>query len=95
MSPLSILRTPPPDVAVEITARHVAAVVLAGGASGQARVAAHAVEPLPPGAVTPALNGVNLARPGDVVQALTRAWSALGRRPKRVALAVPDGMAKV
>jgi Tfp pilus assembly PilM family ATPase len=95
MNLLSVLRTPPPDVAIEITPRHVVAVAIEGDRPGRFRVTGHAIEVLPPGAVTPALNAANISRPADVAQAITRAWVSLGRKPKRVALVVPDGVAKV
>lgn len=95
MSPLSFLQTPPPDVAIEIAPRHVAAVTVTGDRAGDCRLVRHAVEPLPAGAVVPALNATNIVRPADVAQAVARAWTALGRAPKRVALVVPDGATKV
>ncbi len=94
MSTFSLVRTPPPDVTVEITPRHVVALALDGSAGGF-RVAAHAVEALAPGAVVPALNAQNVVRPGEVAAAVATALAALGRRARRVALVVPDGCAKV
>jgi Tfp pilus assembly PilM family ATPase len=58
-------------------------------------VTGHAIEALPPGAVTPALNAANIPRPADVAQAISRALAAVGRKAKRVALVLPDGVAKV
>ncbi len=95
MSALSLFHTPPPDVAVEIAPDRVVALAVTGDRGGATRVAAHAVEALPPGAVTPALNASNITRPADVAQAVSRAFSTLGLRPRRVALVVPDGVAKV
>jgi Tfp pilus assembly PilM family ATPase len=95
MNLLSLLRTPPPDVAIEITPRHVVAVAIDGDRPGRFRMTGYTIASLPPGAVTPALNAANISRPADVAQAITRAWGALGRKPKRVALVVPDGVAKV
>jgi type IV pilus assembly protein PilM len=94
MRGLSLLRTPPLQVAVEIGSRHVVAVSLAGR-SGALRVAGHAVEPLPEGAVIPSLNAPNIAAPAQVTAAITRAFGALGGRPRRVGLVVPDPVAKV
>jgi len=90
-----LLRTPPPAVAVDITPRHVAAVEVCGSREGGFRVTRYGVEPLPPGVVVPSLNASNVARPADLAQALTRVWDRLGHRPKRVALVIPDGVAKV
>jgi len=95
MSALSLFQSQPPDVAVEIAPHHVAAVAVTGPASGPVRVSAFAVEALAPGAVVPGLNASNLPRPADVSDALSRAFKTLGQRPRRVALVVPDGMAKV
>jgi Tfp pilus assembly PilM family ATPase len=95
MSAVSFFQTPPPDVAVEIAPNRVVALAVTTDRGGAARVAAHAVEALPPGAVVPALNASNIARPGDVAQAISRAFATLGYRPRRVALVVPDAVAKV
>src|SRR5690349_5240230 len=83
-----------PTVAVEI-ARHrisAASMVERDGALG---VTAHAVEPLPPGAVSPSLNASNITDPRAVAQALQRVFERIGVRPRRVALAIPDSVAKV
>ncbi len=58
-------------------------------------VTAHAIEPLPPGAVVPSLNAVNIADPKAVASALRLVFERMGVRPKRVALAIPDSVAKV
>ena len=58
-------------------------------------VTAHAVEVLPPGAVVPSLNATNIADPKVVGAALRRVFERMGGRPKRVALAIPDSVAKV
>jgi len=53
------------------------------------------VELLPPGAVTPALNSTNIADVKEVASALKRVFERMEIRPKRVALAIPDAVAKV
>jgi Tfp pilus assembly PilM family ATPase len=58
-------------------------------------VSAHAIEHLPPGAVVPGLNSSNIADTRAVASALQRVFERMGIRPKRVALAVPDMVAKV
>ena len=58
-------------------------------------VTAHAIEPLPDGAVVPALNAVNIQDPKAVGSVLRTIFERMGVRPKRVALAVPDSVAKV
>jgi Tfp pilus assembly PilM family ATPase len=45
--------------------------------------------------VTPAVNDANITDPGVVTAAIARVFEQLGHRPKRVALAVPDSIAKV
>jgi Tfp pilus assembly PilM family ATPase len=90
-----LLRTPPPAVAVDITPRHVAAVEVSGTRAGEFRVTRFAVEPLAAGVVVPSLNASNVARPADLTEALKSVWDRLGHRPTRVALVVPDGVAKV
>jgi type IV pilus assembly protein PilM len=88
------LVSPPPAVGVEIATERVTAVSL----SRQGRrwmVAAHATERLPPGAVTPVLNGVNIHEPAAVSSALRSVFDKLGARPRRIALVIPDTAAKV
>ncbi len=45
--------------------------------------------------MTPALNSANITEPKAVASALQRVFERMGIRPKRVALAVPDTVAKV
>jgi Tfp pilus assembly PilM family ATPase len=94
MSVLDWLMTPPPDVAVEIDRTHVGAIRLERRGA-RATVAAHAFEALPAGAVNPALAASNLPDVGAVGQAVARVLSQLGGRTHRVALVVPDSVAKV
>ena len=58
-------------------------------------VTAHAVEPLPADAVVPSLNASNIVEPKAVGLALRQVFERMGIRPKRVALAIPDSVAKV
>ena len=58
-------------------------------------VTAHAIEPLPDGAIVPALNAANITDTNAVASALRTVFERMGVRPKRVALAVPDSVAKV
>lgn len=94
MSALDWLKTPPPDVAVAIDRAHVGAVRLERR-GGRPVVAAHAVEALPAGAVTPVLAASNMPDVGAVGPAVARVLSQLGGRTSRVALVVPDSVAKV
>ena len=84
---------PPPDAAVEIAARHVAAAAVARR-GGQTVISAYAVEPLPEGAVAPSLTAQNIRDRALVGGAVARALDSIGR-PKRVGLVVPDAVAKV
>lgn len=93
MSVIGRLFTPPrPSVALEIAARHVSAVRLGGGTPPA--IEAHAVEPLPEGAVVPGLASSNILDPAGVTAALGRALTRVGGA-RHVALVVPDAVAKV
>ena len=94
MSLAALFQSPSPDVAVEIDRGHVGAARLVWRA-GQAVIAAHAAEPLPAGAVTPSLGTPNIADVPLVAQAIGRVLAQLGARPSRVALVIPDTVAKV
>lgn len=89
----SLLRTPPPDVAVEVGPGRVSGARLLGGA--RPAVAACAAEPLPAGAVTPSLTAANLADVGLVAAGLRRVLDQVAPRARRVALVVPDPVARV
>lgn len=90
-----LFQTPPPDVAVEIDHTHVAAARLSGR-GGQAVVGAYATEALPAGAVVPGLAALNIPDVALVARAVGRALEQLGGgKPSRVALVVPDTVAKV
>src|SRR5690606_23689794 len=93
MSVLARFFTPPrPDVAVEIAARHVAALRLRPGTPPG--VAAHAVEPLPDGLVVPSMTAANLADPGAVAAAVGPGLKEVGGA-RHAALVVPDSVARV
>jgi Tfp pilus assembly PilM family ATPase len=94
MSVLDWLTTAPPDVAVEIDRTHVGAARVEWR-GGRPVVAAHAIEALAPGAVTPSLAGLNMADVGAVGAVVARVLAQLGGRTHRVALVVPDAVAKV
>jgi Tfp pilus assembly PilM family ATPase len=90
----SILRTAAPSVALQFTSRAASGIAI-GRQGGAPVIAAHAVEALPAGAVTPSLTAQNVAdRPG-VVQAVSRVLGRLGVRPRRAVLVLPDSVAKV
>jgi Tfp pilus assembly PilM family ATPase len=82
-----------PSVGIEIGRTRVT--VAAVGRPGRT-LTTYAVEGVPEGAVTPALTGVNIAQPDIVQQAVARALDRAGQRSvRRVALVVPDGIARV
>jgi Tfp pilus assembly PilM family ATPase len=79
-----------PDVALEVASDRVAAARLTAGRD----IAAHVVEPLPAGALTPTLVGRNVQDRATVAGVVARVLDALGR-PRRVGLLVPDPIARV
>ncbi len=90
----SFLATPAPTVAVQIAPRFVSAISI-GRQGASPVIAAHAVEPLPAGAVTASLGGPAIADRRAVGRVVGRVLGALNTRVRRVALVVPDGIAKV
>ena len=88
------LASPPPDAAVEIAAERVSAASMVSRGSGFV-VQAHAVEAVPSGAVVPSLTTFNIADTGAVTSAVRTVLGRLGTRPARVALIIPDVVAKV
>ena len=90
----SLFTTPGPAAAVSVVPGRVTAVQVETGRRG-ASVCGHARAALPPDAVTPAVHGPNLASPAQVKDALDDVLGRLPRRPRRVALLLPDGAAKV
>ena len=91
--PFSFATAPPPTVAIEIAALRVSAAILEVR-GGRPAIAAHALEPLPAGALVPSLTGRNALDRATVVTAVNRVLERLGR-PRRVGLVVPDPVAKV
>lgn len=95
MSVSDLFTTAPPDVAVEVDRTHVAAARLSMR-GGQAVISAHASEPLPTGMVVPGLLAANIADVPALAQIIRGTVSQLGGgTPARVALVVPDTVAKV
>jgi Tfp pilus assembly PilM family ATPase len=94
MSLNDLFRSSPPDVAIAIDRAHV------GGArvswrGGEAVVVAHASESLPSGAVVPSLAALNIPDVPIVARAIESVLTQMGASPSRVALVVPDIVAKV
>lgn len=94
MSLPAFLQQAPPTVAIDVSPERVA-VVRVERRGGGPSVAAHAVEPLPAGAVTGALAAPNMSDPRVVVAAIQRAMATAGARTNRVSLVVPDSVARV
>ena len=93
-SPSGLFASPPPPAAVEITSGRVTAVALA--VNGATRtITGHSSEPLAAGVVTPALNAVNVHNVAALAAAVKTAVDRLAPRPRRIALILPDTVAKV
>lgn len=92
-STTSWLASPPPSVAVEITATRAVAVAL-GEQGSTFTVAGHGMELLAPGVATPALNAANVHDEAAVVAAVRNVLAGLAVRSKRIALVLPDSVAK-
>jgi hypothetical protein len=90
----TFLQEPGPDVAVDLAPGRVM-VARVNGRGRDLVVGGHALEPLPEGAISVQLGSPNMPDVGLVGQAVSRALATLGVRPRRVALVVPDGVARV
>lgn len=88
------LGNPPPSAAVEISARRVAVAVIAQH-GGTRVLSGYGAEPVPPGAVEPALNAPNIHDPAALATAIGSALDKLPARPKRIALVLPDSVGKL
>ncbi len=86
-----LFAAPAPSAGIEIAADRITGVVL----DRERRVAAAVSRPLPPGAVTPAVNAANLVEPDTVRDVVREVRESLPGAPRRVALVVPDSAAKV
>ncbi|HEY3381427.1 MAG TPA: pilus assembly protein PilM [Vicinamibacterales bacterium] len=94
MTLTSLFAAQPPTVAVQIAARVVSAIAVTRPAGGTV-ISGHAIEPLQAGVVTPALTGQNVSDAAALGEAVGRVLSRLGGRTRRVALVLPDSIAKV
>jgi Tfp pilus assembly PilM family ATPase len=65
------------------------------GHGGPCVLSAYANEPLPAGAVEPALNATNVHDPAALAAAITRALDQASPRPGRVSLVLPDTVGKL
>ncbi|MBA3642285.1 MAG: pilus assembly protein PilM [Acidobacteria bacterium] len=91
---MSLLTSPPPPAAIEISAGRVNVVALSSHGSSRT-ITGQSSEPLPDGAVTPALNGPNVHDAAALAAAVKAAVDRMSPRPKRAALLLPDTVAKV
>ena len=88
------LASPPPSVAVEVTAARVTAVAMSD--HGKSRtVSAYASVALPARAVEPGLNSGNVHDQGALATGIRSVLQHIGQRTRRVALVLPDSVAKV
>src|SRR3954451_16861210 len=87
------LSSPAPLAALEIDARRVTAAILSKQGSSHV-LSSYASEPLPQGAVVPALNGTNVHDPGALAAAIRSVLEAVTPRPRRIALVLPDTVVK-
>src|SRR5215213_7938078 len=86
--------SPPPPAAVEISGRRVSVVSVT--AQGRSRIiTGQSSEPLPEGAVTPALNAGNVHDQAALAGAIRAAVARIASKPRRVALLLPDAVVKV
>jgi type IV pilus assembly protein PilM len=88
------LSSRPPSAALEIDARRVSGVIVSKQ-GGSHVLSAYATEPLPAGAVEPALNATNVHDSAALASAIGAVLDRLGPRPRRVALVLPDTVAKL
>ena len=89
-----LFATPPPSNAIEIATGRVTGVSLTDG--GRTRtVSAYASEALPPGAVEATLNSTNVHDQAALANVIKRVLDLIGARGGRVALVLPDTVAKL
>jgi type IV pilus assembly protein PilM len=88
------LASRPPSVALEIAQSHVTVLALAES-GGEQVISGYAIEPLPAGVVTAALNAPNVHDQAALVATIKTALQKVAARARHVALVVPDTTAKV
>lgn len=87
------LSSRPPSAALEIDARRVTAAIVSKQ-GGSHVLSSYASEALPAGAVEPALNAVNVHDAGALSTAIRAVLERVAPRPRRIALVLPDTVAK-
>jgi type IV pilus assembly protein PilM len=90
----SFLASPPPAVAVEITATRVTAVALAEQ-GGMRVITGHATEPLAAAMASPSLTAQNVHDERGLSAAIGNVLRDVGQRSRRIALVLPDSAAKI
>ncbi len=90
---LSLRAAPVPSTAVELASNYVCAAALDLGGT-KPTITAHAVETLAEGVLVPSLTHPNLLDRRTLVTTLQRVLDGVGR-PRRIALVLPDTVAKV
>ncbi|HLI04496.1 MAG TPA: hypothetical protein VKU93_09510, partial [Terracidiphilus sp.] len=80
-----------PPAAVEVSPER----VLAAARTGAAGEPAYACVTLPPGALTPGIEGTNVQEPGVVAAAIRAALDELSPRKRSVTLVLPDTVVRV
>jgi type IV pilus assembly protein PilM len=89
-----LFASPPPGAALEIASSHVTAVALSQSGA-EAVISGYAIEPLTPGVVTSALNAPNVHDQAALASTIKSALQKVAGRARRVALVLPDTLAKV
>ena len=89
-----LFASPPPPAALEIAPSHVTAVAVSQSGA-ESVIAGYAIEPLTPGVVSPALNAPNVHDAAALTAAIKSALQKVASRARRVALVLPDTVAKV
>lgn len=87
------LSSRPPSAALEIDARRVTAAVVSTR-GGSHVLSSYASESLPAGAVEPALNAVNVHDAAALTSTIRSVLDRVSPRPRRIALVLPDTVAK-
>lgn len=90
----SLVASPPPSVALEVTAARLTGVVMSDHGSTHV-VGAHATEAVAAALAAPALNAPNVHDERGLAAVIEAVLQKLGSRPRRVALVLPDTAAKV
>ncbi len=93
MGILTLTRAANPTAAVQIAVHGVSGTSVDRRGDSIA-IASHATEPLPPGALAPSLTAPNIANPAVVGDVVSRVLERIGK-PRRIALVIPDSVAKV